>query len=169
MTQRVPMALYYVLRGRVVPRGCIDRGASYAVAVSVGQGSRKGRVVERLFHRELTTSTSYCVEHRAGSHKLEAVAESASLAHCCQDLDIAKGQREFQAHNFAYRNFHTQHGRNPGFADVQRVSPNDRRITWVYADVHLQLVPGTTPSVYKARSLAVFDGSTNIQFYNPFA
>jgi hypothetical protein len=65
------------------------------------------------------------------------------------NFHFAQGYPELQPYQFADRYLDPQHHRKPGFADVNRVSSNYRRITRVDGNIDFQPVAGMAASFHE--------------------
>jgi hypothetical protein len=106
-----------------------------------------GRFWWGLLQSQSTAGSSNGFLRGAGFQKLKAVAEGASVAHHGGNLHGAEWEREFQPDHFSDRHFHLQDGGDAGFADVDRVPPNHRRVTREDANLHFELKAGMTPRI----------------------
>src|SRR3984885_8615103 len=85
--------------------------------------------------------------HGIRINELEAVAKCVPLTTYGLHRHRTAGKRKVQLYDLAQRHFNSQHGCDPGFADVHRISLQHTASAGIDCDVNLNLESGLTSGV----------------------
>jgi len=97
-----------------------------------------------LRDRQLPACTLDDLKLGNGFQEFEAVAEGIALAGESVNRNIAGRNRKLQPNNLSQTHFLAEHSRNPGFADVDRVSSYYGGVSRIDADIDFELVTWMT-------------------------